>query len=198
MSTRERSATSGLGVLAVATLLLTPTNATAEVMADTRALARWAPMPRTNASSSLGWPTRGLPVLAHVPTSGDLYAEVRDFQPMRSTLAGAADQSLPERKITSLAATRIAGEDAAMMRLYRWLTAAVVQRGYRVTSFVLAGEDLVDSASEDVILEVYVDGLDDNEARLDLWEALSAEVEDAALPPLLVERLAIVVHGTTA
>jgi hypothetical protein len=199
MTTRERSPTSGLGFLA-ATLLFTSTSATAEDMIDTtasRVLAWW-----TSGSSSqpLVRPaTLVLPLLRHASTGGDLDADIVDFRRTGKTGAGALGglESLPERIVTNLASARIAGEHAALLGLYQRLTATAGERGCRVTRFVLAGEDLADSPSEDVILEVYVEGFNDNEARLDLWEALSAEVEDAASSPLLSERLALVVHGTT-
>ncbi|MCA9707933.1 MAG: hypothetical protein KDK70_18925 [Myxococcales bacterium] len=99
--------------------------------------------------------------------------------------------------ITNLAAARVAGQDSALPDLYRRLTVAAIQRGYRVTHLILAGEDLVDSPSDDVILEVYVEGLRDENARLDLWETLSAVVEDSS-SAFLLEKLALVVHGKTA
>lgn len=194
MSTSERSATSGLGFLAVATLLLTPTNATAEVKASSRAL--WGPT-WLNSRSSLGSVTRLAPILAYASTGGDLHADVVDFRPLGNTGAGTPDESLPERRVTNLAATRIMGEEATMEELYERLMTATVERGYRVARFFLAGADFADSPCDDVILTVYVGGLEDNDARFDLWEALSAEVEDVS-SPFLSERLALVVHGTHA
>lgn len=176
MNAAERPATSGL-VLA-ATLLLAPINAGA----SPSVVRATAPRTDTNASPDVVVPRS---VSHHAPrgsASGGEHAPI---------------EGLPDVTVTSLAAARITGQDAVLLELYRQLTVATRARGHRVLRFVLSGEDLTDSSSEDLLLEVHVESLD-AEARLDLWEALSAKVEDTTSSHLLMERLALVVHGPTA
>jgi hypothetical protein len=123
-----------------------------------------------------------------------------DSDAVGDTRTGAAAHSgletLPERMVTSLAAARIVGREAALADLYKTLTSAVATRGLRVTRFVLAGETLADAPSEDVVLEVYVAGLDGDESRLDLWEALTELTATASFDAEFWNRFALVVYRT--
>lgn len=174
MSANERSATSGF---VLAALLSVPPTAGAAPCS-----VPWM-TPRTNTSASPD-AIVSASVLQHVSmgtASGD--EDVVDV--------------LPNVEVTRLAAARSAGEGEALRGLYRRLVMATMERGHRINRFVLAGEDLADASSEDLILEVYVEGLDDADARLDLWEVLSEELEDVSSSAFLAEKLALVVHGPT-
>lgn len=192
MTTMERQATSGLAL--AATLLVIPASA------DASPRLVYATTPRTNTSAS---PDRIIPTsvsyeIFRGSASGSAPAAI-EMAP--KAFITTADELVRPPKgviVTSLAEVRSVGQEAALLSLYRRISAIVTERGFRVARLVLAGEDLVDSTSDDLVLEIYVEGLTNDDARLDLWEVLSTEVEYSVTSPILLARLALVVHGESA
>jgi hypothetical protein len=186
MITQVRLSLSGQVVLA-ATVLLTSTSAAASpstVSTDTSASPALVTPARLSMHTLGASTTRGEP-------DGDALGDTRP-----STAAPSGLETLPERVVTSLAEARIVGQKAALVELYKTLTSAVAARGFRVTRFVLAGEALADAPSEDVVLEVYVAGLDGDESRIHLWEALTELTVTASFDAEFWNRFALVVYRT--
>ena len=184
MSTQARPLLSGQAFLA-ATVLLTSTSAAASsstISTATSASSVWV-TPAVLSMHALGASTtRGEP-------DGDALGDTRTSAATHSGL-----ETLPERVVTSLAEARIVGQQDVFAELYRTLTAAVAARGLRVTRFVLAGEALADAPSEDVVLEVYVSGLESDESRIHLWEVLTEITATASFDAELWSRFALVVY----